>query len=583
MAFIDKNIAAMSMPKALRRGNAIPLDASAVWYTREEMENYAATSPVAYVGQILSLVDAEDNNKVTAFIITDEAGSLSEVGSATLGDNKTIVLDETTGTLSLNNWGKEYYKWIDPVGEEGEEGYVAGHHEKYEMKEGDTWPAGLEPKAATAADGTVVLAWYQPSTVTIQGVSSAIASVQNTVTELAAGIGSREDAAGAETVYGAINKVEEDNAANAEAIEALQEEAAKHLPLAGGTMTGDIILPDTSKAASEKVVDTKIATAIGSAGHLKRAIVDALPAVEEADADTIYMVKDVLALEGDKYEEFMVIEGEWAQIGDTSVDLTNYVQKVAEATEGNLAALNADGALIDAGILGQDVKDHLANTDIHITADERTAWNEGAAQAATNAEAIENLVKISQDDADKLAALPGIKSIGDNLELGEDGVLKAIMPEGYTLPAATADTLGGVKVGSGLAIDEEGVLSVPVVAANGLAIGNDGLTLALASADAAGAMSKEDFVKLSNLPVNAQANVIEGALLGANQIAAEISNKQLILPLASADKPGLVASSTADNAIAVHAATGVMTINRVSTSKLFVPDGEELVLNGGKA
>jgi len=583
MAFIDKNIAAMSMPKALRRGNAIPLDASAVWYTREEMENYAATSPVAYVGQILSLVDADNSNAVTAYVIANEAGDLQEVGSATLGDNKTIVLDETTGTLSLNNWGKEYYKWIDPVGEEGEDGYVAGHHEKYEMQEGDAWPAGLEPKAATATDGTVVLAWYQPSTTTIEGVSSAIASVQNTVTELATGIGSREDAAGAETVYGAINKVEEDNAANAEAIEALQEEAAKHLPLAGGTMTGDIILPDASKAASEKVVDTKIAAAIGSAGHLKRAIVEALPAVDDADVDTIYMVKDPLATDGDKYEEFMVIEGEWAQIGDTTVDLTNYVEKVAEATEGNLAALNADGALIDAGILGQDVKDHLADTDIHITADERTAWNEGAAQAATNAEAIENLVKISQDDADKLAALPGIESIGDNLELGEDGVLKAIMPEGYTLPAATADTLGGVKVGSGLAIDEEGVLSVPVVAANGLAIGTDGLALALASADAAGAMSKEDFVKLSNLPVNAQANVIEGALLGANQIAAEISNKQLILPLASADKPGLVASSIADNAVAVHAATGVMTINRVSTSKLFVPDGEELVLNGGKA
>lgn len=584
MAFIDKNIAAMSMPKALRRGNAIPLDASAVWYTREEMEAYAATNPVAYVGQILSLVDAEDNNKVTAFIITDEAGSLSEVGSATLGDNKTIVLDETTGTLSLNNWGKEYYKWVDPVGEEGDEDYVAGHHEKYEMQEGDTWPAGLEPKAATAADGTVVLAWYQPSTVTIQGVSSAIASVQNTVTELAAGIGSREDAAGAETVYGAINKIEEDNAANAEAIEALQGEAAKHLPLTGGALTGDLTLVDGSKAASETVVDTKIATAIGSAGHLKREIVDALPAAENADPDTIYMVKDVLSLKGDTYDEFMLINGEFAQIGDTTVDLTPYAKKVENAVEGNLVKLAADGSYIDAGFLAQDVADHMVDTDKHITADERIAWNEGAAQAATNAEAIENLVKISQDDADKLAALPGIKSIGDNLELGEDGTLKAIMPEGYTLPIATADTLGGVKVGTGLAIDEEGVLSVPVVAANGLALGTDGLTLALASADAAGAMSKEDFIKLSNLPANAQVNVVEGALLGANNVVAEINaNKQLVLPFASAEKPGLVMSSNADNAVAVHAATGVMTINRVSTSKLYVPEGEELVLNGGKA
>ena len=583
MAFIDKNIAAMSMPKALRRGNAIPLDASAVWYTREEMETYAATNPVAYVGQILSLVDAEDNNKVTAFIITDEAGSLSEVGSATLGDDKTIVLDETTGTLSLNNWGKEYYKWIDPVGEEGEEGYVAGHHEKYEMQEGDTWPAGLEPKAATAADGTVVLAWYQPSTVTIQGVSSAIASVQNTVTELAAGIGSREDAAGAETVYGAINKVEEDNAANAEAIEALQEEAAKHLPLAGGALTGDLTLADGSKAASESVVDTKIATAIGSAGHLKREIVDALPAVENADPDTIYMVKDVLSLKGDTYDEFMLINGEFAQIGDTTVDLTPYAKKVENAIENNLAGLAADGALIDSGVAAQDVADHMDDTDKHITTEERTAWTEGAALAAENAEAIAAMPVVSQDDADKLAALPAITEIGAGLTF-ENGVLDVVVPEEYELPVASADTLGGVKVGTGLAIDEEGVLSVPVVAANGLALGTDGLTLALASADAAGAMSKEDFIKLSNLPANAQANIVEGALLGANSVVAEINaNKQLVLPFASAEKPGLVMSSDADNAIAVHAATGVMTINRVSTSKLYVPEGEELVLNGGKA
>lgn len=578
---------AMSMPKAINRTNPQPVDKTLVWNSLEALKNYAATDPVAYVGQVLSLVayDAETAKitEVKAYIIKDEAGNIEEVGSATLGDNKTIALEE--GVLSLNNWGKEYYKWVDPVGEEGEDGYVAGHHEKYEMQEGDTWPAGLEPKAATAADGTVVLAWYQPSTVTIQGVSSAIASVQNTVTELTAGIGSREDAAGAETVYGAINKVEEDNAANAEAIEALQEEAAKHLPLAGGTMTGDIILPDASKAASEKVVDTKIAAAVNSAGHLKRAIVDALPAVEEADADTIYMVKDALALEGDKYEEFMVIEGEWAQIGDTSVDLTNYVQKVAEATEGDLAALNADGALVDAGILAQDVTGHLADEVKHITADERTAWNEGAALAATNAGAIAALVKISQDDADKLAALPGIKSIGDNLELGEDGVLKAIMPDAYVLPAATATTLGGVMVAdvseTGLVLDGDGKLAIGIAAtANGLKKTATGLALDLATADNAGAMSPAMVTKLAAIAEGAEVNVVEGALLDG--IAATIENKQIIIPTATTALAGLVYGTDADNGVAV-AEDGTMSVNSLSTSKLYVPEGEELVLNGGNA
>ena len=576
MALIDKNIIAMSMPKAMNRGNAIPLDASAVWYTYDEMANYAATDPVAYVGQVLSLVDTENNNEVTAYIIADEAGNLKEVGSATLGDNKTIVLNETTGALGLNNWGKKYYKWIAATDE------AEGHYEEVEVDGTNyNWIAGLEPKAVNTGAG-FELAWYEPNPSTLEGVEGAIAALQTSVGNITTAIGDAEDAAGTDTLYGAINKVEEDNAANAEAIEALQEEAAKHLPLAGGTMTGDIILPDASKAASEKVVDTKIATAIGSAGHLKRAIVEALPSIEDGDIETIYMMKDPLVTSNDMYEEYMIIEGEWAQIGDTSVDLTNYLQKLDNAVEGNLVSLAADGALVDSGVLAQDVANHITNTEVHITAEERTAWDEGAAQATTNAEAIAALVKISQDDADKLAALPAITEIGNNLVL-ENGVLSAVA-EQYELPAATTETLGGIKIGTGLTIDADGFASILVKTENGLSVTEEGLTLAIATEASAGAMSTDMFVKLNNLPSNAQANVIEGALLGANEIAATIDeNKQLLLPFATADLPGLVTSSTADNAIAVNNVTGVMSVNRIATSKLYVPEDDELILNGGSS
>ena len=576
----------MSMPKAMNRTNPAPLDASAVWTSLEELRNYAATNPVAYVGQILSLVayneETEAITEVKAYIIKDADGNIEEVGSATLGDTKTIELEN--GVLSLKNWGKEYYKWVDPVGEEGEEDYVAGHHEKYVMAEGDTWPAGLEPKAATAADGTVVLAWYQPSTVTIQGVSSAIASVQNTVTELTAGIGSAEDVAGAETVYGAVNAVKEANETNAEAIKKLQDAQDDYLPLAGGTMTGDIILPDGAKAASETVVDTKIATAIGSAGHLKREIVTVLPAVEEADPDTIYMVKSGLSLSGDKYQEYMLINGTFEMIGDTSVDLNPYAKKVENAVEGNLVKLAADGSYADAGFLAQDVADHLADEGKHITADEREAWNEGAALAAENAGAIAALVKISQDDADKLAALPGIKSIGANLVLGEDGVLSAVA-EQYKLPAATADTIGGVKVAgvaeSGLVLAEGGALAIGISAtANGLKKNADGLALELANADNAGAMSAAMFNKLNAIAEGAEVNTIEGILLDG--IAATIENEQVLIPTATTSLAGLVYSTDADNGVTV-AEDGTMNVNRISTSKLYVPEGEELILNGGSA
>ena len=53
--------------------------------------------------------------------------------------------------------------------------------------------------------------------------------------------------------------------------------------------------------------------------------------------------------------------------------------------------------------------------------------------------------------------LGGIK-VGSGLSVTDDGTLSADAQE-YTLPAATATTLGGVKVGDGLTVDADGTLS----------------------------------------------------------------------------------------------------------------------------
>ena len=53
----------------------------------------------------------------------------------------------------------------------------------------------------------------------------------------------------------------------------------------------------------------------------------------------------------------------------------------------------------------------------------------------------------------KLTFLPGAAVEGG------DGLFSGGTGEGYTLPAASAETLGGIKVGSGLTITEQGVLS----------------------------------------------------------------------------------------------------------------------------
>lgn len=551
----------MALPLSIARGNPIPVDSTMVWYDETEMKEYAANGATAYVGQILSLVD-EVGGAAKAFIIANAAGDLLEVGSATLGDDKTITLGEG-GVLALKNWGVQYYKWVE--GEtEGE-----GEHVLVQVSESNPWMAGLEPKVSTATDGTLEIAWYQPSTLTVEGVSSIVNTMQQTVNNLVNVIGDAEDTAEENTLYGEIAALKAKD-------EELEGAHADYLPLAGGTMSGDIILPDGAKAASETVVDTKIAAAIGSAGHLKREIVAALPAVEDADADTIYMVK----VEGkEEYQEFILVEGNFELIGNTAVDLTPYAQKVAGAVEGNIATLAADGSYADSGLAAQEVADHLDNTEIHITADERTAWNAAAEQAQANKEAIEALPEVSAEDAEKLAALPAISTIGEGLELGEDGTLSAVP---YELPAASADELGGIKIGNGLEI-ADGVASVKVNAANanGLSVDASGLAFGLATEDTAGAMSAEQYVKLANIAAGAQVNAVNGMLIGEE--AAEIDeDKMIVLPFATAEKPGVVKSSEADNGILV-AEDGTMSVNRISTSKLFVPEGEELVLNGGTA
>lgn len=59
--------------------------------------------------------------------------------------------------------------------------------------------------------------------------------------------------------------------------------------------------------------------------------------------------------------------------------------------------------------------------------------------------------------------LGGIK-VGTNLTIEEDGTLNAESTE-YNLPVATSSTLGGIKIGSGLNISNDGTASVDVDAA----------------------------------------------------------------------------------------------------------------------
>lgn len=503
MSVIKKEYVASSLPVAFSRGEPIPIDKSLVWYSLEELQAYATSGATAYCGQIVALVD-EATNSAKAYIIADTNGTLKEVGSATLGDDSTISLDASSGKLSLTNWGKEYYKWVEASGDDPEvEGYVAAHHEKQVVDDDHPWIAGLEPKAMANEEGVFEIAWYQPSTTTVEGLSSTVGTIQTSVNEINNALG------------------------NAETEGTIRYNIAQKLDLAGGTMTGDIVLSDGGKAIS----DTAVANLIASAGHLVRSVVEVLPDATDADKDTIYMVKDASVESGDAYKEWMLIDGALVQIGDTSVNLEPYATKTAlSAVEGALTT-------------------HTGNTDIHITAEEREKWD-----AKLDAE--EGKVLVPSADAAKLAGLAEIKSVGEGLTLDpETGALTSVAKAASEIATEIAD-------------------GVTIKAVEGK------LVAQMATAEAAGLISAADFAKLQNVEAGAQVNKIEKVMIGDTE--AEIVEKTITLPVATSALLGLVKSSEEDNKVKVLE-DGIMEVNRVSAMKLYLGADEELVLTGGAA
>ena len=80
MATIMNDAAYMGFPLSIKRGNPAPVDTTAVWYNKTELETYAASGATAYVGQILTLIA---DSKCEAYMISNEAGTLVKLAQTT--------------------------------------------------------------------------------------------------------------------------------------------------------------------------------------------------------------------------------------------------------------------------------------------------------------------------------------------------------------------------------------------------------------------------------------------------------------------------------------------------------------------
>ena len=298
---------------------AFPLDARSIFGSKTAAEaaaataeNAGSTNTVYYYGMPLVVFE---NDVATMYTIQGDK-TLKEVGSAPVPDNATIELT-SGGALQLKDFGARYYAyheadpiiegtWTYPDGmpESPNEGdlakvgeawyrwdgaawttYSEEVHESdwYELTEG--WKAGLEPKVVSAAGNTYNIAWYEPSTTTIEGISSIISNMQTEIDGFNTRLGDLETQV-EELAAGGLVKVDETtitkgedgtlsvkeiaqtqvtglagalSTATANAVQQAQTYAdgqfvAKSNVVAAGAAASDVATASNEKVASEKLL-----------------------------------------------------------------------------------------------------------------------------------------------------------------------------------------------------------------------------------------------------------------------------------------------------------------------------------------
>lgn len=269
--------------KAYSRGNALPLDASSVHETLAAAQIYA-DSAIAYGGQVITaLVDGE----YKAYMLQPKAEgtgfNLSPIG-----------IDGTIDPTKV----KEYVKVVEALPETNQE-------------QGIIYINTVDNKGYIYTGSGFKVIFEQ-----VGNLKETITAIQAKLSSLA---GEGE---------GSVKKALAD--AKAYTDTAVAGKADKATTLAGYGI---------ADAYTKEATNAAIASAIAKADHLKRSVVSALPGVDAADVNTIYMV----AVD-DHYDEYIiVVAGEtkkFEKIGDSKVDLSDYATK-AEVTTAKQAAITA--------------------------------------------------------------------------------------------------------------------------------------------------------------------------------------------------------------------------------------------------
>lgn len=166
----------------------------------------------------------------------------------------------------------------------------------------------------------------------------------------------------------------------------------------------------------KKNLDAQIKEEVANADHLKRKKVDRLPDIGSADPNIIYMILNSAEGRDDKYDEYMLMDGEFELIGNSAVDLTDYATKtdVSSAKDDAIAQAKAytdnkasdyataeQGEKADSAVQSIKIGEKELNSEGNVVLPAATASADGL-MSGTDKKKLDELVPITDEEIDAL-------------------------------------------------------------------------------------------------------------------------------------------------------------------------------------
>ena len=616
-------------PNSFKRQGSFPLEAYSVFYdiTNDEgavvtsaldaAKDYAQNNPIAYVGQIIAVIEdtivgEETVKTATAYVIDNAAGDLKAIGAS---EAITSGMEELEGQIDAIEVviGDENSGLIKDIADNADA--IDAINDKIGDIGDKTIAKAIEDAQAAATYDDTDVKDSIAALEELVGEEAVETQIDNKIEELKLS----ETYASKEAYDAYVEANDEAVAANAAAIEKLNsdDKTEGSVDYKIAQEVAKILNDNDDDVDTLEEIAAWIKNDTAGVGALNKSVTDNADAIEaikkDATIDTFKGIEDKIA---ELAEE---VAGDIEAAIETATEHVETVETdIADLKE--LVGNTSVDSQIDAKIADLNDAMHThENADVleGITAEKVEAWD-GAEQGAKDyaddlKDELIGLIdkRVIAEDGKSLVSdtligkLEGIASgaqvnVIDTVDTAQFGLtgkhltlLDITMGKVTGLTDALAGKLDKPTDGSRLLTEDEATkLEKLVLGENGevsvsgkVAAGNvDGLDAWItARAGTLKGLSENNFTgtlleKLNGIETGAQVNVIEKVKVGDTLI--DIVDKTVAIPVASSTLLGAVKSSAEANKVAV-AEDGTMEVNNLNVNRLVQSEGDVIVLDGG--